>query len=66
MVDGIGSSAVITNNTGTGLGPVNFIAPNGIQVSRGATGTVTGNTISGNVYTGCSHQDAEDFPPVQR
>jgi len=58
VVDGIGSSAIITNNTVTGLGPVNFIAQNGIQVSRGATGTVSGNTISGNAYTGCSHQDA--------
>ena len=44
-------SAVVTGNTITGYGPVNFIAQNGIQVSYGATAQVTGNTISGNFYT---------------
>ena len=36
-----GTSATITNNTVIGLGPVNFIAQNGIQVSRVTTGTVS-------------------------
>jgi len=47
VVDNTGSSATLTNNTVTGLGPLG-IAANGIQISRGATATVTGNTISGN------------------
>lgn len=50
-VGGTGSSAVITNNTITGAGPTDKIAQNGIQISYGATGTVSGNTISGNDYT---------------
>lgn len=52
VVDNTGSSATITNNTVTGVGPTTAIAQNGIQISRGATSTVTGNNISGNVYTG--------------
>jgi hypothetical protein len=46
------TSVTVTNNTVTGLGPVDFIAQNGIQVSRGAVGDVRGNTISDNFYTG--------------
>jgi hypothetical protein len=41
----------VQSNTVTGLGPVNFIAQNGIQVSFGATGLVKSNTVSGNSYT---------------
>jgi hypothetical protein len=52
VVNAVGSSAKIQNNTVTGLGPVPFIAQNGIQVSRGATGDVNNNTVSGNAYTG--------------
>ncbi|HZU69700.1 MAG TPA: right-handed parallel beta-helix repeat-containing protein [Ktedonobacteraceae bacterium] len=51
-VDGTGSKATITSSTITGFGPTPDIAQNGIQVSRGATGTVSKNTISGNSYTG--------------
>ena len=58
VVKGTGSSATITNNTVAGLGPVPFIAQNGIQISDQATGTVTGNTITDNDYTGCSNHDA--------
>jgi len=39
-------------NTVTGLGPVNFIAGNGIEYARDAVGTIRGNTVSGNYYTG--------------
>jgi len=49
---GAATTATITNNTVTGLGPVVFIAGNGIQVSRGAVAEVRGNTISDNFYTG--------------
>ena len=39
-------------NTVEGGGPVAAIARNGIQVSAGATGQVTGNAVTGNAYTG--------------
>ncbi len=52
VIDNIGSTGTITNNIITGVGPTPVIAQNGIQISRGATGVVSGNTISGNVYTG--------------
>ncbi|MBI5946939.1 MAG: right-handed parallel beta-helix repeat-containing protein [Chloroflexi bacterium] len=50
-VDGPGSSASIVGNTITGAGPTTTIAQNGVQVSRGATGSVTGNSISALDYT---------------
>ena len=49
---GVPSTATVTNNTVTGLGPVSFIAQNGIQVSRGAVAEVRGNAIADNFYTG--------------
>jgi len=51
-ISGAATTATITNNTVTGLGPVAFIAGNGIQVSRGAVAEVRGNAISDNFYTG--------------
>lgn len=49
VVDGVGSSAIIKDNQVIwGLSPLN-IASNGIQVSRGATATVSDNKISGNI-----------------
>jgi len=51
-VDGAGSSAKIVGVTVTGAGPTATIAQNGIQISDGATGSVTGSTITGNNYTG--------------
>ena len=44
-------NADVTGNTVTGNGPVNYIAQNGIQVSNGATGTVSGNIVSDYDYT---------------
>lgn len=43
--------ATISNNVVTGVGPVNYIAQNGIQIGFGGTATIAGNTISGNNYT---------------
>ena len=54
VVNGVGASADIRDNTVRGFGPVNFIAQNGIQIGYGATATVMGNTVSGNSYTGTS------------
>lgn len=51
-VDGTGSKATITGSTITGFGPTTAIAQNGVQISRGAKGSVMSNTISGNAYTG--------------
>jgi parallel beta-helix repeat protein len=47
-------TATITNNTVTGQGPVDYIAQNGIQLGYGAKGTVSGNTVTGNAYTGAN------------
>ena len=49
-VDNIGSSAQITGNVIQGEGAVNFIAQNGIQISRGATADIRRNRISDNAY----------------
>src|ERR1700736_183647 len=45
------TNATLTNNTIDGGGPHNIIAQNGIQLSAGSTGTVTGNHISGIGFT---------------
>ncbi|MBN1205923.1 MAG: right-handed parallel beta-helix repeat-containing protein [Myxococcaceae bacterium] len=44
----------VASNTVTGAGPVGHIAQNGIQLSDGATGQVTGNQLTGHAYTGGS------------
>jgi len=51
VIDGSGSSADVGLNQVTGGGPVDYIAQNGIQVGRGATGHVAGNTVSGHTYS---------------
>jgi parallel beta-helix repeat protein len=50
VIDGTGSSAQVSNNTVTGKGLVNLVAQNGIQVSDGATASVTWNTVTQNSY----------------
>ncbi len=47
-------SARIVGNTVTGLGPVIFIAQNGIQFGFGGTGQARDNVINGSWYTGAS------------
>ena len=54
VVNGASDSASIKGNTVTGLGPVSFIAQNGIQIGYGASASVMQNTVSGNSYTGTS------------
>jgi hypothetical protein len=51
-IDGPKSTAKISAVTVTGDGPTDQIAQNGIQISFGATGSVTGSVIGGNNYTG--------------
>jgi hypothetical protein len=45
-------NATITGNVVNGGGPVSHIARNGMQLSDGATGRVTGNQVSGHSFTG--------------
>jgi len=52
VVNGSGAQVDTVGNIVTGLGPVDFIAQNGIQYGFGANGTVTDNDISVNFYTG--------------
>lgn len=47
-----GTCAHIRNNQITGAGPTVILAQNGIQISRGATAVVEGNTLTNNFYTG--------------
>jgi len=48
---GLVLTAYVDSNKVTGAGPVNFIAQNGVQLSTGATGSITKNTIAGVSYT---------------
>ena len=54
-VNGATTDVTVKDNVVTGLGPVDFIAQNGIQFGWEAKGKITGNTVSGNNYTiGCT------------
>jgi pectin methylesterase-like acyl-CoA thioesterase len=50
-VDGTGSSATIKNNSITGIGSTPAIAQNGIQISDGATATLSDNIVKANIYS---------------
>ncbi len=50
VIDNAGSFAHIEGNTVTGIGTTAIIAQNGIQVSRGATATLLGNTVTGHSF----------------
>ena len=50
--------ASISENSVVGVGSINYIAQNGIQVGFGATGSVVSNSVTDNYFTGCSNQDA--------
>jgi len=56
------SNVTTTDNTVTGLGPVDFIAQNGIEYARDAVGVIRGNTVSNNFYTGKTGVLADSSP----
>jgi hypothetical protein len=62
VVDGTGSDATITGSTVQGVGATPLIAENGVQVSRGATATVSGNTITAHE---CDHTSCGPDPLTQ-
>ncbi len=47
-VDGAGSNAIMNGVTVTGAGPTPATAQNGIQVSDGATASISGSAVTGN------------------
>ena len=51
-LSGEGLTANVTDCTTTGKGATDVTAQNGIQISWGASGTITDCTVSGNIYTG--------------
>ena len=57
-VDGAGSYGDIDHVVVSGAGPTPYIAQNGIQLSFGATGSVTRSVITGNNYTGANNASA--------
>jgi hypothetical protein len=54
VVNGPNAKSNITQNTVIGLGPVSFIAQNGIQAGYGADTQIKQNTVAGNSYTGAN------------
>ena len=56
------SNVTTTSNTVTGLGPVDYIAQNGIEYARDAAGVIRGNTVSDNFYTGSTGIFADGSP----
>lgn len=62
VINGTGTTSTIDGATITGDGNSPYIAQNGIQVSRGAVGTITNATISGNL---CDVPSACGADPVK-
>jgi parallel beta-helix repeat protein len=50
-VSNTGSSAKISDNNVTGVGPTAIIAQNGIEIATGATATINDNTVKNNIYS---------------
>jgi hypothetical protein len=50
----IGTQATINENVVTGIGPTAGAAQNGIQIGFGAGGSITGNTVTNNVWSPCT------------
>lgn len=51
--DAAGTELTAVGNAVTGLGPTPAIAQNGVQVSRGATGRLEGNSVINHIYSLC-------------
>jgi parallel beta-helix repeat protein len=51
VVSNTGSHADIVDNTVQGIGPTALLAQNGIQISDGASASVSDNFVTGNIYT---------------
>jgi hypothetical protein len=49
-----GTELTATRNAVTGFGPTNIIAQNGVQLAFGARGSIAGNSIINNNYSGCT------------
>jgi parallel beta-helix repeat protein len=52
VVNGVGSFATVSNNTVEGTANNTADPTNGIQFGRGATGAITRNKVTGNVFSG--------------
>ena len=46
-----GTTCTVDKTTVTGAGAINYVAQNGVQISREAVGTISNSTITGNNYT---------------
>src|SRR5208283_3483782 len=55
MVNGAGGTINIQNNIVTGQGPMSTIYQIGIQLANGTAGTIQGNVVTGNAYTGAGY-----------
>ena len=49
-----GTDVTVEGNTVTESAPATGAAPNGIQIGYGASGRITGNAVSGNVWAPCT------------
>lgn len=61
--DGSGTVATITGNYVVGIGATPLIAQNGIQLSFGASGKITGNTVTDDVYVNPPNCSTMNNPP---
>jgi len=48
-----GTSVIVDGNVVTGLGPTTGAAENGIQIGFGATGSISSNTVTNNIWSPC-------------
>ncbi len=54
-INAVNTQGIIIGNTITGQNIPNVVAQNGVQISRGAWGSVTGNTITNNIWNKVEH-----------
>jgi len=52
--DGDALTVTITGNDVVGQGPTPYVAQNGIQVTNGTKGTIVGNSVLNDIYSGAS------------